>query len=44
MRLVAARVVPVLQRDRAFASAPVNGTDREAGAAMPGASGIFAPA
>jgi alkanesulfonate monooxygenase SsuD/methylene tetrahydromethanopterin reductase-like flavin-dependent oxidoreductase (luciferase family) len=42
MRLFADRVVPVLQRDRAFASAPATTTDRPAGTAVPG--GIFAPA
>jgi alkanesulfonate monooxygenase SsuD/methylene tetrahydromethanopterin reductase-like flavin-dependent oxidoreductase (luciferase family) len=44
MRLFADRVVPVLQRDRAFVSVPANGSDRTAGAVVPGASGIFAPA
>jgi alkanesulfonate monooxygenase SsuD/methylene tetrahydromethanopterin reductase-like flavin-dependent oxidoreductase (luciferase family) len=42
MRLFADRVVPVLQRDRAFASAPATTTDRPAATAVPG--GIFAPA
>ncbi len=44
MRLFADRVVPVLQRDRAFTIAPANGAEHGAGAAVPGASGIFAPA
>ncbi len=42
MRLFADRVVPVLQRDRAFAGASTQTTDRAAGTAVPG--GIFAPA
>jgi alkanesulfonate monooxygenase SsuD/methylene tetrahydromethanopterin reductase-like flavin-dependent oxidoreductase (luciferase family) len=42
MRLFAERVMPVLQRDRAFA-APVNGL-RAAVPGIEGASGIFAPA
>jgi alkanesulfonate monooxygenase SsuD/methylene tetrahydromethanopterin reductase-like flavin-dependent oxidoreductase (luciferase family) len=42
MRLFAERVMPVLQRDRAFA-APVNGS-RAAVPGIEGASGIFAPA
>jgi alkanesulfonate monooxygenase SsuD/methylene tetrahydromethanopterin reductase-like flavin-dependent oxidoreductase (luciferase family) len=42
MRLFADRVMPVLQRDRAFAGPP-NGT-RAAGPGVEGASGIFAPA
>jgi hypothetical protein len=42
MRLFADRVVPVLQRDRAFAGTSTQTTDRAAGTAVPG--GIFAPA
>jgi alkanesulfonate monooxygenase SsuD/methylene tetrahydromethanopterin reductase-like flavin-dependent oxidoreductase (luciferase family) len=42
MRLFADRVMPVLQRDRAFA-APANGS-RTAVSGFEGASGIFAPA
>ena len=44
MRLFAERVVPVLQRDPAFASAPASAADNRPGTAIPGASGIFAPA
>ena len=42
MRLFADRVMPVLQRDRAFAG-PANGK-RAAVPGVEGASGIFAPA
>src|SRR5207249_11997942 len=42
MRLFADRVVPTLQRDRAFASAPA--TNGSSGTAVPGSAGIFAPA
>jgi alkanesulfonate monooxygenase SsuD/methylene tetrahydromethanopterin reductase-like flavin-dependent oxidoreductase (luciferase family) len=42
MRLFAERVMPVLQRDRAF-SGPANGS-RAAAPGVEGASGIFAPA
>src|SRR5216684_3840225 len=42
MRLFADRVVPVLQRDTAFAGASSQAGDRPAGTAVPG--GIFAPA
>ncbi len=40
MRLFADRVMPVLQRDPAFRAAPA----AAAGAAVPGADGVFAPA
>jgi alkanesulfonate monooxygenase SsuD/methylene tetrahydromethanopterin reductase-like flavin-dependent oxidoreductase (luciferase family) len=43
MRLFADRVVPVLQRDPAFTSAPAAGTDRTAAPTAAG-GGIFAPA
>jgi len=44
MRLFAARVVPVLQRDRAFAIAPPGANGGAPSASVPGASDIFAPA
>lgn len=44
MRLFADRVVPVLQRDAAFAGPPASASDGVGGPAVPGASGIFAPA
>jgi alkanesulfonate monooxygenase SsuD/methylene tetrahydromethanopterin reductase-like flavin-dependent oxidoreductase (luciferase family) len=43
MRLFADRVVPVLQRDRAFAIAPADATGGGANPAVPGAS-VFVPA
>ena len=45
MRLFADRVMPVLQRDAAFTSAPADGANGgRPGPAIPGASGVFAPA
>jgi alkanesulfonate monooxygenase SsuD/methylene tetrahydromethanopterin reductase-like flavin-dependent oxidoreductase (luciferase family) len=45
MRLFADRVMPVLQRDRAFAGPAGDGVNGgRPGTAIPGASGIFAPA
>jgi hypothetical protein len=42
MRLFADRVIPVLQRDPAFASPPSSADARPASGAKPG--GVFAPA
>ena len=45
MRLFADRVMPVLQRDAAFKSGPADGANGgRPGTAIPGASGVFAPA
>jgi hypothetical protein len=44
MRLFADRVMPVLQRDPAFAGPPAGASEGAPGPAVPGASGIFAPA
>jgi alkanesulfonate monooxygenase SsuD/methylene tetrahydromethanopterin reductase-like flavin-dependent oxidoreductase (luciferase family) len=44
MRLFADRVMPVLQRDRAFAGVAADAASGRPGAAIPGASGVFAPA
>jgi alkanesulfonate monooxygenase SsuD/methylene tetrahydromethanopterin reductase-like flavin-dependent oxidoreductase (luciferase family) len=44
MRLFADRVVPVLQRDRAFTTAPGRAGDGAPSAGVPGSAGVFAPA
>jgi hypothetical protein len=43
MRMFAERVMPVLQRDRAF-TAPSNGATAAAPVPVPGTTSIFAPA
>jgi len=44
MRLFAERVMPVLQRDRAFAGPPAGMGERAAGSLVTGADDVFAPA
>jgi len=44
MRLFAERVMPVLQRDRAFGGPPVGMGERAAGSLVTGADDVFAPA
>ena len=44
MRMFADRVVPVLQRDRAFTTAPGCAGDAAPSTVVPGATGVFAPA
>ena len=44
MRLFAERVMPVLQRDRAFAGPPAGMAERAAGSLVTGADDVFAPA
>ena len=44
MRLFADRVVPTLQRDRAFTTAPASTAPNAASPAAPATTGVFAPA